>query len=77
MPSHIREKKKAIKVKCTQHAIKPFNDLNLSVFRFTAISNKICHGCEAMLELLECRSGCKLMHTDLLHLHPSPVCSGA
>lgn len=71
MTSHIREeraeeerKKKAIKVKCTQHAIKPLNDHNLSVFRFTAISNKIRHGCEAVLELLECRSGLKLTGTQ-------------
>lgn len=38
------EEEKAIKVKYNQHAIKPFNDLNLSIFRFTAISNKILNG---------------------------------
>lgn len=39
------EGKKAIKVKYNQHAIKSFNDLNLSTIRFTAISNQIVNGC--------------------------------
>lgn len=55
------KEKKAIKVNCTQHAIKPLNDRNLSVFRFTAISNKVRHGCETALE---CRSGPKLTGTQ-------------
>lgn len=42
-------KEKAIKVKYNQHAIKPFNGLNLSIFQFTAISNKIVNGSGLML----------------------------
>lgn len=59
-------KEKAIKVKYNQHAIKPFNGLNLSIFQFTAISNKIVNGSGLMMQL-QCRSSYTVTHKDLHH----------
>lgn len=59
-------KEKAIKVKYNQHAIKPFNGLNLSIFQFTAISNKIVNGSGLMMQL-QWRSSYTVTHKDLHH----------